>query len=409
MGLKGALARLAVQAPHVLVVETPGGWRVRVALEQELGRRGWRAATSPADADLLAVCGTPPSTYADPLATTWDQLPGPRARVDLTAPSTPYVAVELDRAVAVLLDDHHQRADADARTTELAPEETPEHGEMGHGEMGHGEMGHGEMGHGEMGHGEMDHGEMGHGEMGHGEMDHGEMGHGEMGGHDHMDMSGPGGVPLAMGGADRDGLGMDVLHLRLGPILPLWPAGLVLALALQGDVVTEATVEQVAEEDPGSVPAAYRCDAAAALLTLAGAPRLAAQASRARDQLLEDSTRADGLATLADLRRRIARSVTLRWSLRDLALVPGRAATAALLPEVWRGDVLDRLVRLLDLALAEAAGVAQATRDQAGRDAGDLSALVVGAELATVRLAVASVAGLGPAWVPPARTGGTHG
>src|SRR5699024_755889 len=59
------------------------------------------------------------------------------------------------------------------------------------------------------------------------------------GGHGGMDMA-PGGIPLAQGGDDRHGLEMDVLHLALGPVLPFWPAGLVLRCSLQGDVVVGA-------------------------------------------------------------------------------------------------------------------------------------------------------------------------
>ena len=89
----------------------------------------------------------------------------------------------------------------------------------------------------------MDHG--GHG------MDHGGMDHGD------MEMS-PGGIPLAEGGEDRDGLEMDVLHVRLGPVLPHWPAGLVLRCSLQGDVIAEAQAELVdgpaLQDDDGAPP-----------------------------------------------------------------------------------------------------------------------------------------------------------
>ncbi len=52
--------------------------------------RGWALAASPADADLLVVCGRPDDALAEPVATAFGQLPGPRARVDWPAPtSTP--------------------------------------------------------------------------------------------------------------------------------------------------------------------------------------------------------------------------------------------------------------------------------------------------------------------------------
>ncbi len=80
----------------------------------------------------------------------------------------------------------------------------------------------------------------------------------DMGGDDmdmDMDMEmAPSGIPLAEGGEDRDGLEMDVLHLPLGPVLPHWPAGLVLRCALQGDVVVEATAEVLAAADAADGP-----------------------------------------------------------------------------------------------------------------------------------------------------------
>ncbi|WP_143553999.1 hypothetical protein [Serinicoccus sp. CUA-874] len=42
---------------------------------------------------------------------------------------------------------------------------------------------------------------------------------------------------------------MDVLKVRLGPVLPYWPAGLVLHCSLQGDVVTEARAEVLGAAD----------------------------------------------------------------------------------------------------------------------------------------------------------------
>src|SRR5699024_11402590 len=89
--------------------------------------------------------------------------------------------------------------------------------ESHNGHEDHSQMDH--SGHGS--HGGMDH--SGHGS--HGGMDH--SGHSGHGGHGGMDMA-PEGISLAQGGQDRDGLEMDVLHLPLGPVLPFWPAGLVL-------------------------------------------------------------------------------------------------------------------------------------------------------------------------------------
>ena len=52
----------------------------------------------------------------------------------------------------------------------------------------------------------------------------------------------PFGRPMAARAADRDDLELDQLKLRLGPLLPSLPSGLVLDVALQGDVVQSAAV-----------------------------------------------------------------------------------------------------------------------------------------------------------------------
>ncbi len=66
-------------------------------------------------------------------------------------------------------------------------------------------------------------------------MDHGDMDHGD------MEMA-PGGIALAEGDEDRDGLEMDVLVHPLGPLLDRWPGGLELRTRLHGDVVAQVEV-----------------------------------------------------------------------------------------------------------------------------------------------------------------------
>ncbi len=53
--MRSWLARRAVRAARVLVVECPGSWAVRVAVERAVRARGWRLALSPASADVLVV------------------------------------------------------------------------------------------------------------------------------------------------------------------------------------------------------------------------------------------------------------------------------------------------------------------------------------------------------------------
>jgi hypothetical protein len=263
VGLRELLTARAVAGAHVLVVECPGWWPVRVAVEQAVVTRGWRLALSPADADVLLVCGRPGERLAAAVELVWEQLPGPRARVAVTDGDA---ATELDRAAAVLADDAHQRADARERRQEPVS---------------------------------------------------------QGGGDDEM---APAGIPLAGGGDDRDGLEMDLLHVPLGPVLPHWPPGLVLRCVLNGDVVTEAEVEVLdgAGEPPfptGApelVRAARRCDAAAGLLAVAGWDDAAETARRLRDALLADPDRDQVAGRLDRLRIRVARSWSLRWQLRGL-------------------------------------------------------------------------------------------
>jgi hypothetical protein len=99
-------------------------------------------------------------------------------------------------------------------------------------------------------------GDTGHGahEMagGHDATSGGHQGHGtgDTSGHDmagmdmgHMDMGMPAGLPMADRSQDRDGLTLDQLHVPLGPLLPDWPAGLVIRLTMQGDVIQHAEAE----------------------------------------------------------------------------------------------------------------------------------------------------------------------
>ena len=59
MDLTMAFTRVAVQRPHVLIVEVPGWSLTRIATEQELSRRGWVQSNSPAESDILLTCGIP--------------------------------------------------------------------------------------------------------------------------------------------------------------------------------------------------------------------------------------------------------------------------------------------------------------------------------------------------------------
>lgn len=338
MGLSDRLARRAVRRAHVLTVEVPGGWVVRAEVERAAVARGWQLATSPADADVLAVCGRPGEALAAAVDQVWRQVPGPRARVDVGGSDADAAAAALGRAADLLrtsgatdtAPDHARREDSDGDTSEARGADEREHGGM-----------------------------------------------------DDMDMEmAPAGIPLARGADDRDGLEMDVLAVPLGPVLPCWPGGLVLRCRLHGDVVAEAAAEVLpaaappvytAGRDSASTGTGRRYDAAGALLELAGWVDAAAVARRLRDRVLAGEP--DGIleAGATRLHRRVTRSRTLRWAL--------------------PGEVRDRLLAMLDGSTAGS---------PVDDPLHALPGLVAGLDLAAVRLVVASLAlDLSPALAQP--------
>ncbi len=363
MGLTGALARVAADRAHVLVVETPGAWRLRVRTEREALSRGWSLAVSPGDADVLVVCGVPGPGMREPLEGVWHQMPGPRVRAEIR--SYAEVAASLDQVRADLRDTAHHRRDAAERLSAA------------------------DILGGRDGTGDTDHGDMDHGGMDHGDMDHGGMDHGD------MDME-PGGIPLAGGGEDRDGLEMDVLNVSLGPVLPHWPAGLVLRCSLQGDVITHAGADLLDTDlldtdlldtdqrgDAGHGPvAARRCDNVAAVLALAAWDDAAARARRVRDALLDGEQDVDG--ALAALGRSVRRSRLLRWSLRGIRPLSGEDLDRYGLPAHAAGDTWERLLGMLERLREGADSGGTVLPDQ-------VAALVTGLDLATARLVTASL------------------
>ncbi|WP_146069285.1 hypothetical protein, partial [Cryobacterium sp. Y11] len=294
------MAGRATRRVHVLVLEVPGWGETRMRVEAELARRGWAPAISPADADVLLVCGEPGQQLESVSARLWSQLPGPRARAAVITASD--VASTLDRAVDELLDNARQHSDAQARSRQPAKP----HAETAHTEhAAHG--GSGESTEHDM---NMD-------------MD--------------MDMDMPGGIPLANGGPDRDGLEMDVLHVPLGPVLPHWPAGLVVRCVLQGDVIVSAQAEILPAAQPsgdGLVPGERRrlvdderrltvirrSDAAASVLALAGWSFAAGRARRIRDAVASGMALLDVAADLDKLAQSVGRSWTLRWTLKGISV-----------------------------------------------------------------------------------------
>lgn len=332
------LTRLAVTRAHVLAVEIPGEWLSRATLQRRLRARGWRDALTPADADVLAVCGTPTPAMADLVEQLWEQLPGPRVRIDIDDPTAADDA--LDRA-ALELGDHQRHLD-DARGRQQRPH------------------------------------------LEHGDMDH-----------DHM---APEGIPLAGGAEDRDGLEMDVLNLRMGPVLAHWPAGLVLRADLHGDVLAAAEATFVAGATAGADDnehaVARQCDHVVDVLALAGWRRGAELARRCRDLAIDDPNGEHTAGALHRLHRGVRRSPLLRWSLRGVARLPARLLAEHGLPAGLAGDTYDRL-------LARVALLADTTPELLAENplrvpgpavTEGLPALIEGVDLAAARLAIASLA-----------------
>ena len=329
MGLRSLATWSITARPHALIVQAPGSFHLRVAAEQAIDAAGWCQAETVADADVLLVTGSPGPEMGTIIDHTWSQMSQPRARIQIGQTDSIEDALKAARDALT--------APA-PRPAVAAP--SSEHHDEGHNE---------------------DHG------------DHG----------DHDAMS-PGGIALAEGADDRDGLEMDELHLPLGPVLTHWPVGLVLDLTLNGDVVTAATATQIDSParahrpDPAAERAARLLDAAASLLSLAGMPALAGRARGLRDLSLIDP--AMDAQAVDDLAKRLLGLRTLRWLWRKTTMTNPAGQIIGL---------HDRLVTLVEDAAAALRGHTS-TEPAPSYSLEDLAELVQGQELATVRLWVAA-------------------
>ncbi|MER5424269.1 hypothetical protein [Streptosporangium roseum] len=386
------LLEYAAGGPRPVTVAAPHGTRVRLLAEAELARRGWRPAGTPAVADLLVVCGSPEEALTRAVETVWADTPCPRARVELREDLRPeQVAGALDGAASHLADGPAQRRDAAERVRRQASRDRG----RAHGHRD----------------GRQEHGD-GHDVDG--------PGHGNGDGHGHGD--GPGGLRMAGRGPDRDGLTLDRLHVPLGPVLPDWPAGLVVETILQGDVIQQARVRisggsgverfwdapwlaalagrHVTRGEAARRRAASHLDSLGRLLAVSGWDSSATRARRLRDRLLWERPD-DGLAEdFARFARRVRRSRPLRWMLRGLGTVDASHGPAVRV----RGDVVARMERWLagtEAALGDLDDRSRLADDEGPRGpVGErlsesllavLPTLLAGAELAAARLIVASL------------------
>jgi hypothetical protein len=138
------------------------------------------------------------------------------------------------------------------------------------------------------------------------------------------------------------------------------------------------------------------CDQVVALLALAGAEDAAACARHTRDTLLHGDQGAARDAA-ERLHRTVRRSRLLRWSLRGVLPLDTPALERHGLPRHCLGDAHDRLLSRVERIRAEAYGAEPAAVTQPARTNDGavpwavLPELVTGLELASVRLAVASL------------------
>lgn len=353
MGLSEMMSRSVAARAHVLIAEAPGAFRLRVGVEHAIDAARWCQTDTVADADVLVVIGSPGPELMTLVDHTWEQMSEPRARVHVDDEGG--IETGLSTARVTLLASAEQGTIAHQRAT--GPSAPMAHDEESVHEDAHGDAGH-----------------------------DGHDGHdGQHEDHDHGSMN-PDGISLAEGAEDRDGLEMDELHLPLGPVLTHWPAGVVLRVALNGDVVTSATYEQL---DPLDLPrsadlapehAARLLDSAASLLSLAGLPTHSARTRGLRDRCLTEPSVAhhevDELAT------QLGRLRILRWLWRKTTVTDAGGRTIGLHDQLI--DMVERAARSLDGDRAPATG--------RWHSYASLPELVRGQELAAVRLWVAALA-----------------
>jgi hypothetical protein len=394
----GLLLRAGATRPHVMIAAMPGATEVRLTAEEQLRRRGWPVALTPAGTDVFLVAGTAAPDIAQAVEAAWVAVPAPRVRARATRPDE--VGPALDAARAELASAADQRRSA---ATRHPVSHGGDHDPGGHEAMSRGHQGHDTMSGGHHGH--------------------------DMGG-----MAMPPGLPMAGRAEDRDGLKLDQLHVTLGPLLPDWPAGLVARLTLQGDVVQHAEVAAVGlAADAGAFwaepwrrasagepvttgmaarrRAAAQLDSLARFLGIAGWADGGAAARALRDDMLRGTPASMLGPAVRRFAARVAGSRLLAWSTRGMGTLPPDDAApggAGGQPPLLAGDVTARYRRwcgdlaglavlldddsLLDgSVLAPPRGRAGAGQAPSAALLAVLPGLLAGAEFAAARLIVASL------------------
>ncbi len=214
----------------------------------------------------------------------------------------------------------------------------------------------------------------------------------------------PYGRPLALRALDRDGLELDQLPVRVGPFFAPFPAGLVLDVTLQGDVVQEAIVPGNAFVASGEGGTPLRATGGPFHKALGESVRIAdLERARARHHLrwLAEALRVHGLDALghrtlalavslvdgvpggaagdvAALGRLLERTRGLGWATADVGVVDPQLVTGRGLGPVARAAGLAEDARIEDTAYVEL-GFAPVLQERGGdggarRAAGDARA-----------------------------------
>jgi hypothetical protein len=138
MDLIAGLRAFAFRRPHVLPLVGAGATRQRLAAERWLRTRGWPIAATPADADILLICGAE-AKIADAV---YAGMPLPKSRTEVLHGDA-IVAQALEAARARLFEGEHpveapahnlHSDHGDMHVAEYAEHDHPKEAPGGHGE-----------------------------------------------------------------------------------------------------------------------------------------------------------------------------------------------------------------------------------------------------------------------------------
>ncbi|MFI0009491.1 hypothetical protein ACUN3E_28665 [Streptomyces sp. Ju416(a)] len=343
-----------------------------MAVEEELLRRGWPLVAGPASANLLVVVGDPDPARADWAENLWNGVPEPKSRVVVREAEQATAALD-DGRLTLLGPNVSVSSREEPRMNGVLPSEsTGSRRRESHAPDGSARADRDGAPHHDHAEHETESHHGGHSGDGRAEA---QGTHGGGHGHDMHAVSIVAGLPMADRAADRDGLRLDRLHVPVGPALLDWPAGLVLRLALQGDVVQQAEVDQISVRASSRHPfwndpwlrviagerverglaarrlCAAHLDSVGRFLAVSGWDDAAKRARSVRRRVLAGASVEELGVLLRPWARQLRRSRTLGWLTRGLGeLSSERAAAAGVTGPalVAGGDAYCRLLVWLD-------------------------------------------------------------